>query len=266
MSKRIVIKLGGTSATDLAVVAALAADLAAVSREGAIVHGGGKEVSALSEQLGYAPRFANGIRMTTEPEMNLVEMVLAGLVNGRIVRAVNASGIPAIGISGSDGTLISGIPILDEDGAPSRTGRVEHVSTAPLQALWSSGFLPIIAPPAAAEDHRALNINADDVAFAIAAAVEADALVFLSDVPGVLVEESVERLLDADRVADLIAAGAISGGMIPKVQNAVTATDRGVRQVVIGKYENAGDLQALLSGESGSSISAAPGGAKGGDQ
>lgn len=265
MSNPVVVKLGGTSATDLSVVTALARELAGTGR-GCIVHGGGKEVSALSEQLGYTPRFENGIRMTTDAEMNLVEMVLTGLVNKRIVRTLCAGGIPAIGISGSDGMLVTGTALVTETGARSRTGRPSTVHAGPLEALWAAGYLPVVAPPSTSDDGIALNINADDVAFALATEIHASALVFLSDVPGVLVDGAIEHSLDADAVAARIRSGAISGGMIPKVTNAVTAVSGGVERVVIGQYEHSGDLQRLMSGSTGTSITDVPAGAQGGNQ
>lgn len=266
MNGRVVIKLGGTSASDLSVVAFLAAELQRICDHGVIVHGGGKEVSALSERLGHRPVFENGVRMTSDAEMDLVEMVLAGLVNKRIARALCAAGVPAVGISGSDGGLILGTPIGGASGEPSRTGLPTTVDLAPLEALWSAGLLPLVAPPSAAQDGRSLNINADDVAFALATEMGAAALIFLSDVPGVLVDDGVVRLLTPNAVEEQIASGAINGGMLPKVRNAVTALAGGVHRVVIGRYERPGDLEQLLCGLAGTSITDAQTGAQGGDR
>ncbi len=261
MSNSIVVKLGGTAATEYTAVASLARELAALSPSGLIVHGGGKEVSALSERLGHVPLFENGIRMTSDAEMDIVEMVLSGLANKRLVRILLGAGVPAVGLSGSDGGMITGVAVADSTGSPSRTGRVVGVDPSPLQAVWAAGFLPVVAPPSMSSAGISLNINADDVALAVAGAVEAAALVFLSDVKGVQIAGAVVHSLSAVGAERAISTGEISGGMIPKVHNALTALEHGVKRVVIGEYGGPGDLERLLDGVSGTSIRN-----KGGDQ
>jgi acetylglutamate kinase len=250
----VLVKLGGTAASRIETLEALARDLAAGGSRVAIVHGGGKEVSELSRRLGLEPVFHEGIRMTTDPEMDVVEMVLSGLANKRLVRQLLAMGLNAVGISGADAGIILGERIRDAAGNPSRTARVTGTKAQLVRDLWSHGYVPVIASPATDAAGAAVNINADDVAFALAGALEVESLVFLSDVPGVLIDGEPVPALTAAMAEAQIAAGEISGGMIPKVRNAMTAIERGVRQVVIGDYTQAGDLRSLVSGGRGTAI------------
>lgn len=255
MSERsILIKLGGTAAADERVLAMLARELAESGARVVIVHGGGKEVSELSRRLALEPVFHDGIRMTSEPEMEVVEMVLAGTANKRLVRRLARAGMAAVGISGADGALVTGKRIADAEGKPSRTAEVVSIRPCLITDLWAAGYVPVVASPASDEEGEAVNINADDVAFALAGALAVESLVFLSDVPGVMIDgEPVVSLTPAMTIAQ-IASGEITGGMIPKVRNAVTALDHGVRQVIIGSYERTGHLAALLDGGRGTAI------------
>lgn len=250
----IVIKLGGTAATDPAILEKLGRELAALDAPVAVVHGGGREVSELSRTLGLEPVFHDGVRMTSEAEMDAVEMVLCGVANKRLVRRLVASGVAAVGISGADAGMVTGSPITDATGAPSRTATVTGVNPLLVRDLWVTGYVPVIASPASDEYGAAVNINADDVAFALAGAMGAGSLVFLSDVDGVLVEGEVVPSLTPAMAEAQVAAGHISGGMIPKVRNAATAVAHGVSQVVIGRYERSGDLRALLTAGRGTAI------------
>ena len=253
-SSSIVIKLGGTAATDPAILEKLGRELAALDAPVAVVHGGGKEVSELSRTLGLEPVFHDGVRMTSEAEMDAVEMVLCGVANKRLVRRLVAAGVAAVGISGADAGMVTGSPITDATGAPSRTATVTGVNPLLVRDLWVTGYVPVIASPASDEYGAAVNINADDVAFALAGAMGAGSLVFLSDVDGVLVEGEVVPSLTPAMAEAQVAAGHISGGMIPKVRNAATAVAHGVSQVVIGRYERSGDLRALLAAGRGTAI------------
>ncbi|MFP4551977.1 MAG: acetylglutamate kinase [Spirochaetales bacterium] len=260
----VVIKLGGTAAGQNEAIQSLAAELAGYDANVILVHGGGKEVSALSERLGHTPLFENGVRMTSEAEMDVVEMVLSGLANKRLVRLLLAAGLPAVGISGADGGLVTGTPVPDALGKPSRTGSVAGVRFALLGSLLAAGYLPVVAPPASSSEFTALNINADDVAFAIAEAANASCMLFLSDVPGVMVDGAVVSTLTPSECKTHINSGAISGGMIPKINNALTAVAEGVNRVVIGNYEGhentKGELVELIVGNKGTVITADPAG------
>ncbi len=252
----LVVKLGGNAAAFDDAMLAFASELRGVHERAVVVHGGGKEVSALSERLGITPIFEDGVRMTGDQEMAVVEMVLAGTANKRLVRTFLAAGVQAIGIAGSDGGMVTGTPIADRDGRPSRTARVAAIDPRLIRTLWRDGYVPVVSPTSSTAEWTAVNINADDVAFALAGALRADALLFLSDVPGILVDGEPLGTITAEEAVRLIAAGVITGGMIPKVRNAVTAIDSGVRSVVIGNYRSAGDLSRLMDGSTGTTIRA----------
>jgi acetylglutamate kinase len=250
----IVIKLGGTAASSVEALGMLARELASVRGPVAIVHGGGKEVSELSRRLGLEPVFHNGVRMTSEAEMDVVEMVLSGIANKRLVRRLVRDGLNAVGVSGADAGLLRGERVADSEGRPSRTAKVAAVNPRLIRDLWDRGYLPVISSPGSDAEGEAVNINADDVAFALAGALEAGSLLFLSDVPGVLVDGEPVVSLTPAAVSAQIDGGQITGGMIPKVENALTALDHGVSQVVVGNYERSGDLHALLHGCRGTAI------------
>ncbi len=259
-----IVKIGGGPARDGTVLQALAAEVrarvqAVVSRDTgqpiAIVHGGGADVSDLSRRLGIKSTFSEGIRMTGDDEMDVVDMVLCGLVNKRLVRALTAAGIRAVGISGADGALLVGAPVTDAHGVQSRTAHVSAVNPDIIKRLWAAGYLPVIASPGADEYGGAVNINADEAAFAIGGAIGAGAIVFLSDVPGVRGSngEAIASLgiAEAER---LVKEGTITGGMVAKIRSAAGAMAAGVDHIVIGSYEQPGDLSRLVSGRSGTTI------------
>ena len=250
----LLMKLGGTAATQTEQLEMLARELGSVGGPIAIVHGGGKEVSEISRRFGLEPVFHDGIRMTSEAEMDVVEMVLCGLANKRLVRHLLRCGVNAVGISCADARIVTGERVRDAEGRRSRTARIAAMSPDLIRDLWAGGYVPVIASPASDAAGDAVNINADDVAFALAGAMSVGSLLFLSDVPGVIIDgEPVVSLTPAMAIAQ-IARGEISGGMIPKVRNAMTALEHGVAQVVIGSYERRGDLRALLDGNRGTAI------------
>lgn len=254
MNGSVVVKLGGAAARHQNHVDALIADIKSIRGNLVLVHGGGQEVSSLSSKLGLTPVFSNGIRMTSEEEMDVVEMVLSGTANKRLVRRCIAGGVPAVGISGADAGLVVGRRIQDASGRPTRTAEVERIDTAVIRHLWAGGLMPIVSSPSTDSEGEAVNINADDVAFAIAEALKVTALVFLSDVPGVLDNGKLLSVLKPDDVRRHMENGTITGGMIPKVSNALTAVLHGVSRVVIGAFEQKGDLNRLLSGSIGTTI------------
>lgn len=254
MTDSTIIKLGGRAVTDALTLRAFASEIAASTHAVAVVHGGGAELSELSTRLGMEPRFVDGIRMTSEAEMRLVDMVLAGLVNKRLVRALCGAGVRAVGCAGADAGTIEGTPVTNEDGSPSFTGTVESVRADLIRHLWSGGYVPVVAPPSSGPGATPLNINADDVALALAGATGTRSLVFLSDVDGVRIDGEIVNSLTPLMAEAQIASGEISGGMIPKVRNAIGSLSRGVGQVVIGSYVRAGDLSRLVEGTRGTTI------------
>jgi acetylglutamate kinase len=249
----ITIKIGGKSAEDVDQLGPFAADLNDLMRDHfpLIVHGGGAEVSRISKQLGFEPRFHNGIRITLSEEMDIVEMILSGKVNKRLVRFFQSKGLPAVGLCGSDGATFSGRTLGKIDGKETRTGNVAGVDPSLLTALFAAGFLPVLSSTAMDKKGVGVNINADSVAFEVACRLQSQTLVFISDIPGVLKNDQVLKSLNRDEVRKEIAAGTINGGMIPKATSAVEALKHGVGQVIIGQYCGRGSLRALLEGGMG---------------
>ncbi len=254
MEKRVVcIKVGGKAASDEAALSSLIAEMVRLSGSYRffLVHGGGAEVTRVSGLLGLKATFQNGVRLTSAPEMEVVDMVLAGKMNKGIVRQLQAAGVAAFGLSGVDGRLITGERIAPE----SHTGRVTSVEVRPLLTLLEAGYLPVVASSSMTSGGIALNINADEAAFALAARLPAEILLFLSDIPGILdAEKRVIPDLTGDAVRAAIASGVISGGMIPKVESSLKALADGVSGIVIGQYLADGDLERLLSGQAGTRI------------
>jgi len=253
----VLIKIGGKAAEKQQALAGLAQEMRDLSKERRfiLVHGGGAEVTALSEKLGITSVFRDGVRQTSPQEMDVVEMVLAGKVNSSLVRLLRKHGLDAVGLSGTDGGMLAGRQLRalpgDED---TRTGEVTKVDTKLLGLLLGSGYVPVVASPAMDDTGRALNINADAAAFAIASALPCFALVFLSDIPGVMADGGVLAELTAAKAGSLVSSGVISGGMVPKVSAALDAIGKGVSTVIIGQYEESGSLARLLDGRQGTRI------------
>ena len=253
----IVIKIGGKAAEQTAELAALCNEMRVLSREHRLilVHGGGAEVTAVSRRLGIEAVFHDGVRVTSPEEMDIVDMVLAGKINKQLVRLLRTRGVNAVGLSGSDGGIFTGRAVSGLQGfAQTRTGEITGTDDNLLFLLLSNGYLPVISSTSTDAEGRGLNINADAAAFGLAARMGASALVFLSDIPGILSEGSIVQALSADEARGLIAKGVITGGMIPKVTASLEAINRGVQKVIIGQYEGAGSLGRLLEGKQGTRL------------
>lgn len=251
--KVITVKIGGRTTEDLEQLRPFAADLKDLmaGHYPLIVHGGGAEVTRISKQLGFEPRFHEGIRITLSEEMDVVEMILSGKVNKHLVRFFQSCGLPAVGLCGADGKTFSGRTLGTVEGKETRTGNVAEVDPRLLTALFTAGFLPVLSSTSMDKRGVGVNINADAVAFEVACKLNSDSLVFISDIPGVLKDGQVLKSLSRDEVRREIAAGTISGGMIPKATSAVEALKHGVGQVIIGQYCERGSLRALLEGGMG---------------
>lgn len=251
----IVVKIGGVVATDPALLAALWADIRALPGRGLVlVHGGGKEVTAVSERFGLKAEFRDGIRVTSSAEMEVVDMVLGGKINIDLVRRARAAGLDAVGLGGQDGALFTGEPRAIDGKADSRTGQITAAHPRLLEVLTSAGYFPIVNSTSMDSQGRGLNINADEAAQELAIAARAEALVYISDIAGVLKDGSVLARLNPQTTEAEIASGVIGGGMVPKVRSAHQAVAAGVGKVVIGGYRGAGDLSKLLTGLSGTTI------------
>jgi acetylglutamate kinase len=228
----VLIKIGGNEIDDPAFLAALPAVVAGIAAPVVIVHGGGKEISALQQQMGIEPRYVDGVRITDAASLTVVEMVLCGVVNTRLVRILVNGGVDALGMSGVDRGIVRALPMQPAEHAMGFTGSVTEVNGAALLGLLAAGVTPVIAPICLGEA-SSLNVNADHVAGAVAVAVGAGRVVFVTNVPGVLVDGQPISRLTAAEAQRLIADGTIFGGMIPKVQTALQALARGVPQAVI---------------------------------
>jgi acetylglutamate kinase len=252
-----VIKVGGAAAGEQSTFSHLLTDVGELraSTSTLLVHGGGTQVTALARRLGIEPVFFNGVRMTSVQEMDVVDMVLCGLMNKQIVRRLVSQGIGAVGISGSDGGMFVGHAIMDQAGNPSRTGELDHCDPAILFTLISAGYIPVVASTFADVHGAGLNLNADDAALAIAEALSVDALLFLSDTPGIL-NRAGERIpvLTVSGVHSAIADETITGGMVVKSRACVNALNKGVKSIIIGRYSEPGDLQRLMEQTIGTRI------------
>ena len=255
-ARTIVVKIGGSMAEDLASLAELASDLSALRNTGArvaLVHGGGKDINRNLQWLGQEPRFVDGLRYTDEAAMDIVEMTLSGRVNKMLVRLLLAASARPVGVSGVDAKLFQATP-LREDGALGRVGSVTTVDPSLIEALWAAGFLPVVSPVSLGPDGQSWNVNADDAAAALASSLRANALVYVSDVPGVL--ENGQRIpsLDPAGVEDLVARGVASGGMIPQLRGCVQTLRAGVGSVSVAGWSGPGSLDRILSGISGTTL------------
>jgi len=252
-----VLKIGGVFTENDELVSSLASELCEFlgRSRGPIlmVHGGGSMISAMEDRWGYEPSFVNGLRETSAETMPLVDMALAGAVNKRLVRLLRRQALNAWGLSGVDGGVILA-KSAGGKGSSSRTGRVASLDSQPLRMLWGNGYLPVLAPSASDGEGRGLNVNADEAALALALDVEAQNLVFISDIPGVLSGDKLIRQLNPPAAEEKIAAGKIWGGMIPKVRSAIDALEGGVKTVFIGDYLEYGDFERILACQKGTAI------------
>ncbi len=214
------------------------------------VHGGGAEVTNAAKVFGIESQFIDGVRHTSKDEMNVVDGVLAGKINKQMVRIFHKADLKAVGLSGSDGSLFTGKSIKEG----SHTGRITDVDTKLLNLLSDGGYIPVVATTSMDKNHSPLNINADEAALAIAKQIKAEALIFISDIPGVLKDGEIIQYLDEEKIEKEIKDEVISGGMIPKVRSSLTAIQNGVNKVVIGDYQKSGDLEKLLKAQKGTSI------------
>ncbi len=230
----VVIKFGGHAMGDDAAMERFARDIVLMKQTNVhpvIVHGGGPMINAMLEKLGVKSEFVNGKRVTDKATMDVVEMVLSGSVNKRIVAAINAQGGKAVGLSGKDANLIICEPA---DEALGLVGKPVNIDPSVINAFQSTDFIPVVAPIGAGSSGETYNINGDTAAGAIAAALNADRLLLLTDVAGVKdADGDVVTELTPETVRKLTDDGIIAGGMIPKTETALQAIEGGVRAVVI---------------------------------
>jgi acetylglutamate kinase len=243
----VVVKYGGHAMVDEQLKIDFARDITLLKFIGlnpVVVHGGGPQINEVLDRMGIRPQFVRGMRLTDEPTMDVVEMVLGGKVNKGIVAQINLQGGKAVGLSGKDGGLIEArkMRIVHQENAdsppeiidPGMVGEVTGINPRIIHTLSEQGFIPIIAPVGTGSQGETYNINADLVASHIAMALSAGRLILLTDVDGVM--DAAGRLIssiDADTIGRMIADGEITGGMIPKIEYALQAIRDGVQKVPI---------------------------------
>lgn len=234
---RIVLKVGGNELDNPAFVDGLVDALSHLRQTYAValVHGGGKAISRLQEQLRLQAHYVEGLRVTDDASLDVAEMVLSGLVNKRLVGRLVAEGLPAMGMSGVDGGLFRVVKLGHETHDLGWVGDIAETHLDALGPLLEAGVIPIVSPISLGLDGHTYNVNADHAAAALACALGVGELIFVSNVPGVLKEPGGECIpvLDAADVNALIDSGTIHGGMVPKVQSALAALDAGVPRVRI---------------------------------
>lgn len=242
--KTVVVKYGGNAMTDPTLQSGFARDIVLMKLVGidpVIVHGGGPQIGQLLDRLGKKTEFIDGMRVTDAETMDVVEMVLGGSVNKRIVSLINQHGGRAVGLSGKDGGLIRARK-LEAAGDLGRVGTVESIDPDVVRNLETGGFIPVIAPVGVDEDGATYNINADLVAGTLAGVLQAEKLILLTNTAGVL-DRDGELLtgLSPARVEALIEDGTIHGGMLPKIRCALDAVASGVRaaHIIDGRVEHA---------------------------
>ena len=243
----IVIKYGGHAMVDEKLKEDFARDITLLKFIGmnpVVVHGGGPQINLVLEQMGIHPKFVRGMRLTDEVTMDVVEMVLGGKVNKEIVAQINKHGGKAVGLSGKDGGLISAKKLhivyqADMDKPPEiidpgMVGDVTQINPDIINTLTVKGFIPIIAPVGVGDSGETYNINADIVASRIAMALSAGRLIFLTDVDGVLdLEGALIPSIDTKKISKMVEDKAISGGMIPKIEYALSALNNNVKKAHI---------------------------------
>ena len=235
--KIVVVKYGGAAMVDEALEKSVMRDIVLLSLIGVkvvLVHGGGPEISSMLERLGKKTEFVNGLRVTDEETADVVQMVLAGKISKKLVSRISLLGGRAVGVSGMDGGLIDAERLSPELGF---VGSVKRIDPTVIFDLLEKGYIPVVSTLGRGSDGKSYNINADTAASRIAAALGAEIMIMLSDIPGILLDpndpESVVTGIDEGKANELIRDGVVTGGMIPKTECCTDAIRRGVKRVFI---------------------------------
>jgi acetylglutamate kinase len=251
VSVKIVVKMGG-STLDSGNILVEFADALSLAPEGsriAVVHGGGKDIGRQLERMGREFTFIDGLRVTDDETIDIVEMVLSGLVNKWIVRALEKEGLRAAGISGTDLGLFRAVKLTVKGGDLGYVGAIEEVNTELVDILLDRGVIPVVSPISIGPGHRAYNVNADHAAQKLAEVWRADHLVYVTDVPGIKVGGEVRPEIRITEIEKLIDSGEVTGGMIPKLMSAASAVMNGVGRVHIIGWKGRESIADSLSRE-----------------
>jgi len=267
--KTIVIKYGGNAMVDENLKQSFAKDVVLLKLVGmnpVIIHGGGPQINAHLEKLGKKGEFINGMRITDEETMDIVEMILGGQINKEIVQLINKNGGKAVGLTGQDSNFIHAKKLIVKDEKDEfknidlgQVGDIESIDPALINFLDSGDFIPVIAPIGIGSDDKTYNINADVVAGKLAEILNAEKLILMTNTPGVL--DNNQKLITGlapKEIENLIQAGTLSGGMLPKINSALDAAKSGVNAVHIidGRVEHALLLEILTDQGVGTLIKA----------
>lgn len=256
-NKKIMIKYGGHAMIDEQAMSSTARDtvlLKYVGMQPLVVHGGGPEISRSMDKMGKAPKFVGGLRVTDSETMEIVKMVLVGKINTEIVSKIGLHGGKSIGISGKDDFLIQSskrdpTKIRQENGEILEVdlgyvGKIDKINSDVVDVLTEENYIPVISPIGIDNEGNTLNLNADTVAGSIASEINAEKLVVLTDVPGIMTDpedpDSIIRRIHVDELKELVKEGIITGGMIPKVETCINAVENGVKtaHILDGRVEH----------------------------
>jgi len=235
--KTIVVKFGGNAMAGGGTAADFAQDIVLMKQTGidpVVVHGGGPQIGAMLSKLQIPSTFIDGLRVTDQAAIDVVEMVLTGSINKQIVTSINAAGGRAIGLSGKDSTLVLARKLMKNGQDLGFVGEPEKINPDVLHTVMKAEMIPVIAPVGVGHEGETYNINADTVAGSVACAMKAERLILLTDVEGVLDhEKKLIPNLTVSEARELIRNGTIKGGMIPKIETAIDAVEGGVNAAVI---------------------------------
>jgi acetylglutamate kinase len=247
--KTVCIKIGGSTVDAVGLLLELGQSIGKILDDAfpIVIHGGGKDITRMLGLLNKEFSFIEGMRVTDAEMVSIVQMVLSGDVNKRIVNALLKEGITAIGMSGVDANMFEASKMLMRGHDIGFVGKIEKVSTAAIELCRHRKFVPVVSPISRDADGNIYNVNADLAASELAMALKADDLIFISDVPGVMVDDVVVKEIATSEIEGLIARGHVTGGMIPKLRSAADAVHRGVKRVHICGWKDSSTLQEQLT-------------------
>ncbi|MFW6245544.1 MAG: acetylglutamate kinase [Fibrobacterota bacterium] len=253
----VVIKIGGSTVDAEGLLRELGQSIRMLTGEDfpIVVHGGGKDIARQLDKMNKEFTFVEGMRVTDAEMVKIVQMVLSGDVNKRIVNALLTENVPAFGFSGLDGNLFTASKMLVKGRDIGFVGRIENVNSSVIDFSRKAGLVPVISPISRGHDGAVYNVNADLAAGELAKALKADDLIFVSDVTGVMVDDTVRHEIRTSDIEELISAGHITGGMVPKLRSAAQAVQKGVKRVHICGWKDSTTLRnELTRGESAGTV------------